>query len=59
MMNWSPSCCGLCMRFEKLPAVKAEACHTIACLQLKQERVVKIRALQNLLNVDNEPLVLK
>ena len=45
------------VRFEKLPAVRAEACHTIASLQLKQERVVK--TLQDLLNVDDEPLVLK
>ena len=45
------------VRFEKLPAVRAEACHTIASLQLKQERVVK--TLQDLLNVDDDPLVLK
>ena len=45
------------VRFEKLPAVRAEACHTIASLQLKQERVVK--TLQDLFNVDDEPLVLK
>ena len=45
------------VRFEKLPAVRAEACHTIARLQLKQERVVK--TLQDLLTVDDEPLVLK
>ena len=45
------------VRFEKQPAVRAEACHTIARLQLKQERVVK--TLQDLLTVDDEPLVLK
>lgn len=45
------------VRFEKLPAVRAEACHTIASLQLKQERVVK--TLRDLLSVDDEPLVLK
>ena len=45
------------VRFEKLPAVRAEACHTIASLQLKQERVVK--TLQDLVTVDDEPLVLK
>ena len=45
------------VRFETLPTVRAEACHTIASLQLKQERVVK--TLQDLLTVDDEPLVLK
>ena len=45
------------VRFEKLSAVRAEACHIITSLKLKRERVVK--TLQDLLTVDDELLVLK
>ena len=45
------------VRFEKLPAVRAEACHAIARLQLKQEKVIK--TLLDLLIVEGDPLVLK
>ena len=45
------------LRFEKLPAVRAEACRTLASLGLREERVVK--TLKDLLTVEDDPLVLR
>lgn len=45
------------VRFEKLAGVRAEACHTIASLGLKEEQVVK--TLRDLHIVEEDPLVLR
>ena len=45
------------VRFEKLPAIQAEACHTIAKLGLNEEKV--IHTLRELLMVEDEELVLR
>ena len=45
------------VRFEKLAKVRAEACHTIAALGLKDEQVVK--TLKDLCSVEEDPFVLR
>ena len=45
------------LRFEKLAAVRAEACRAIATLRLGEERVVS--TLKDLLTVEEDPLVLR
>ena len=45
------------LRFEKIPAVRVEACHTVARLGLKEERVIK--TLKDLITVDDDTLVLR
>ena len=45
------------VRFEKLAEVRAEACHTIAALGLKDEQVVK--TLKDLCTVEEDPFVLR
>jgi len=45
------------VRFEKLAGVRAEACHTIASLGLKEEQVVK--TLRDLRTAEEDPLVLR
>ena len=45
------------VRFEKVPAVRAEACQTIARLNLKEDKVIK--TLRDLITVEEDPLVVK
>ena len=45
------------VRFEKLAKVRAEACHTIAALGLKDKQVVK--TFKDLCSVEEDPFVLR
>ena len=45
------------VRFERLPGVRAEACHALARLGLREEKVV--RTLKDILTVDDDLLVLR
>ncbi len=45
------------VRFEKLAVIRAEACQTIASLNLREEKVLKV--LKDLVTVEDEPLVLR
>lgn len=44
-------------RFEKLQAVRAEACHVLGMLGVKQDRVVK--TLKELIIVEEDDLVIR
>lgn len=45
------------VQFEKLPAVRAEACHALATLGVREKRA--IHTLRDRLTVEDDPLVLR
>ena len=44
-------------RFEQLPEVRAQVCHTLSLLRVRDERIVKV--LKDLLIVEDEEIVLR